>query len=233
MLLAEFEVWHSRPVTPTRRVSLGHLGLPVEPAPGFGGILLGGVVAAHVDAIDSDLRPDLHRLISQVARGERVVQPRMRHRFQVDQHGLGRTVHRLVGVDEQITFQFEDNGAPFPQVLGAVYAAERVSPAVREVLCQLLHRAVSWTGPIGPSLISHLAGVSAARSHSFAAFGDPVAWALEVMGFVPGTARPPRAEVMRQFRSRLMTVHPDHGGRGAEAAKAIADLGEARKILLS
>ena len=52
MLLAELEVWHSRPVTPTRRVALGHLVLPVDPTPGFGGLLLGtggtpeGVTAA-------------------------------------------------------------------------------------------------------------------------------------------------------------------------------------------
>ena len=31
MLLAELEVWHSRPIAPTRRVSLGHLILPVDP----------------------------------------------------------------------------------------------------------------------------------------------------------------------------------------------------------
>ena len=51
MLLAELEVWHSRPVTPTRRVSLGNLILPVDPTPGFGGLLLGAVVAAHLDDI--------------------------------------------------------------------------------------------------------------------------------------------------------------------------------------
>ena len=48
MLLAELEVWHSRPFTPTRRVSLGHLVLPAEPPPGFGGLLLGAVVAGHL-----------------------------------------------------------------------------------------------------------------------------------------------------------------------------------------
>jgi hypothetical protein len=36
MLLSELEIWHSRPVTPTRRVALGNLVLPVDPAPGFG-----------------------------------------------------------------------------------------------------------------------------------------------------------------------------------------------------
>ena len=50
MLLAELEVWHSRPITPTRRVALGHLVLPADPAPGFGGLLLGAVAAAFLDA---------------------------------------------------------------------------------------------------------------------------------------------------------------------------------------
>ncbi len=47
MLLAELEIFHSRSAQPTRRVALGHLVLPVEPAPGLGGILLGAVVARH------------------------------------------------------------------------------------------------------------------------------------------------------------------------------------------
>jgi len=63
MLLAELEVWHSRPVTPTRRVALGHLVLPVDPTPGFGGLLLGAVIAAHLPDVDEDLIPDVHRLL--------------------------------------------------------------------------------------------------------------------------------------------------------------------------
>ena len=104
MLLAELEVWHSRPVTPTRRVALGHLVLPTDPAPGFGGLLLGAVVAAHLDDVDPDLLPDLHRLIGEIERGERVVQPRLRHRYQVDRHGLARSTHRLLGDGETIRF---------------------------------------------------------------------------------------------------------------------------------
>src|SRR4029450_3874523 len=97
MLLAELEVWHSRPVTPTRRVSLGHLVLPVDPTPGFGGLLLGAVIAAHLPDVDDDLVPDVHRLLDQVSRGERVVQPRLLHRYQVDRHGLAASVHRVGG----------------------------------------------------------------------------------------------------------------------------------------
>ena len=40
MLLAELQIWHTRPITPTRRIALGHLVLPTDPAPGLGGILL-------------------------------------------------------------------------------------------------------------------------------------------------------------------------------------------------
>ena len=43
MLLAELEIYHTRPAVPTRRVSLGNLILPTDPAPGFGGLLLGDV----------------------------------------------------------------------------------------------------------------------------------------------------------------------------------------------
>ena len=35
MILAELEVFHSRPIAPTRRVALGRKHLPLHPAPGF------------------------------------------------------------------------------------------------------------------------------------------------------------------------------------------------------
>src|SRR5690606_9268504 len=54
VILAELEVFHSRAIAPTRRVALGGRDLPVTPAPGFGGILLGGVVAAYVPGLDPD-----------------------------------------------------------------------------------------------------------------------------------------------------------------------------------
>ena len=61
MLLAELEVWHTRPAVPTRRIALGHMVLPVDPAPGFGGLLLGSIVAAHLAGVDDDFIPDIHR----------------------------------------------------------------------------------------------------------------------------------------------------------------------------
>ena len=110
VILAELEVWHTRPLAPTRRVSLGNLVLPVDPPPGFGGLLLGAVSPATSATSPDDLVPDVHRLIDQVDRDARVVQPRLRHRFQVDRHGLALSRHRLIGDGEEIGFDFHTHG---------------------------------------------------------------------------------------------------------------------------
>jgi hypothetical protein len=232
MLLAEVEVWHSRPVTPTRRVALGHLALPVDPPPGFGGILLAGVVARHLEDVDTELLPDLHRLINEVERGHRIVQPRLRHRYQVDRHGLARSRHRLLGVGEQIEFAFENHGSALQQVLGAVYATERLAPNHRHTVAAALHKAVRWRGPLGPSFIGFLMGAGGPPVSSLLAMSNPIAWALDVLGFEPGTVDPSKKDVMARFRIRLREVHPDHGGDERDASTRIGELGAARRILL-
>jgi hypothetical protein len=228
MLLAELEVWHTRPLAPTRRVSLGNLVLPVDPAPGFGGLLLGAVVARHIGDVSDDLVPDVHRLIDQVDRDVRVVQPRLRHRFQVDRHGLALSTHRLIGDGEEITFDFHTTGSGLAQVLGAIYAVERLDPASRHVIAPTLHKAMRWNGVVGPALIAHLAGTN---STALSTLADPRAWAMDVLGFPPGSATPTTKEVTAQFRLRKRTVHPDHGGDEAVASTAVFELAEARKIL--
>lgn len=229
MLLAELEVFHTRPAVPTRRVALGHLVLPVDPAPGFGGLLLGAVVANHIVGVDPDLHPGVVRLVDEVERGDRIVQPRLRHRFQVDRHGLSHSRHRLIGHDDDdIEFDFGTTGSDLAQVLGAVYAAERLDRQSRRAIAPLLHKAIRWRGPIGPALIAHLAG---AQSTALSALADPRAWALDVLGFPAGVDRPSSRDVTRQYRLRMRDVHPDHGGAALDASKAILELNEARRIL--
>lgn len=234
MLLAELEVWHSRPYAPTRRVALGHLVLPVDPAPGFGGILLAAVVAAHLPRVDPEVVADLHRLVDDVGRGQRIVQPRLRHRYQVDRHGLSRSRHRMTGDGERLSFELEEHGhgTPLQQVLGAVYAAERLAPAPRLSVATALHKAMRWRGPLGPGFVTFVTGASAVQASSYLALADPRAWAMDVLGFEPGTVAPSKKDVMARFRSRLREVHPDHGGEAQEASKRIGDLGEARRILV-
>jgi hypothetical protein len=61
-----------------------------------------------------------------------------------------------------------------------------------------------------------------------------VQWALGVLGLGNGHEAPvpARGDVQRQFRDLLRSAHPDHGGDTDEAAQRIADLTEARRILL-
>ncbi|MEZ5141710.1 MAG: hypothetical protein R2726_04210 [Acidimicrobiales bacterium] len=248
MIVAELEVWHSRPIAPTRRVALGKATLPVDPPPGYGGILLGGIVGSHISAIDPDLVPDLLRLMTQVEEGQRVPQPRLRHRLQVDQVGLQRSRLRLVAEGDDLAFAFDHaHAAPAQLVLGATYAVGRLAPPSRRAVMATLRRAVTWEGAAGPELIAALAGWSRGRDLSRSAFENPVGWALDVLGFSGdgsrdgrrragpglGSARPDRSAVTRRFRELLREAHPDHGAESEGAAQRIADLTEARRILLA
>lgn len=229
MLLAELEIWHTRPVTPTRRVALGHLVLPTDPAPGLGGVLLAAVVAAYLPDVDEDLVPDLGRLIDQITRGERIVQPRLQHRYQVDRHGLAVSVHQLNGDADNVTFDLHSMGRPLSQVLGAVYALERIDFDARRSLAPVLHRALRWRGPIGPSFVADISGVS---RDDLVGITDSRVWALTLLGFPTGTEKVTKKEVMARFRAKLRDAHPDHGGNTSAAGNAIERLGEARRILL-
>ena len=251
MIVAELEVWHSRPIAPTRRVALGRAKLPVDPPPGFGGILLGGIVATNIGHLDPDLVPDLLRLMTQLEEGARVPQPRLRHRLQVDRVGLQRSRLRLLADGDELSFDFDRaHAAPAQLVLGATYAAGRLLPGPRRAVMATLRRAATWGGGPGPDLIAALAGAPRGQDFSTFAFENPVGWAMQVLGFgdpaadaanaaaraggaANGSKRPDRSAVTRRFREKLREAHPDHGGQTDDAAQRIADLTEARRILLA
>jgi len=203
--------------------------LPVEHSPGLGGVLLGGVVAKHFGEIDDEIVPDIHRLLAQVERGERVVQPRLRHRLQTDRHGLAKSVHRLRGDKSKLVFDFESNGSDLLQVLGSIYALERLEEFSRRALSLVIGRAMRWRGPLDQTFISFLVGNAVTN---LSAMTDPRAWALELLGFPAGTVKPSKRQVQERYRAVLRTVHPDHGGDVATASKSIEEIGEARRVLL-
>jgi len=120
-------------------------------------------------------------------------------------------------------------GRPLAQVLGAIYALERLDFNARKPIAPVLHRAMRWHGPIGPSFIADITGVARA---DLVGVTDPRQWALDVLGFPVGTVVVSKREVMARFRAGLRASHPDHGANSKDAADAIERLGEARRILL-
>lgn len=231
MLLAELEIRHSRPYAPTRRVALGSLWLPTDPPPGFGGILLAGVVAAGVSALEGDEVLDrVDELLQDLEQQRRIVQPRILHRFQSDVHGLGLSTHRLVGQGEALSLEIDGHGAVMPQILGALYAAGHLSYKVRPEVFRLLRRATRWTGGVDEKLIEFLTG-DEAGSFRRRGLRNNEQWALQLLGFTHDS-EPARSEIQKRFRTMVWEAHPDHGGEAAGAGQRIQDLTEARRILL-
>jgi hypothetical protein len=212
-------------------VALGELYLPTDPAPGFGGILLAGIMATFHQGLDDESVEDLARLLEDLEQGRRIPQPRLRHRFQSDVVGLDRSCHKLMGAGEDMAFELQDKDHPYPQVLGAAYAAARLTHRARPQVFRLLRRATRWEGGTGPRLVAYLTGDEAA----FRAWRRPnqgEGWALEVLRFGVGE-EPTRLDVLGRYRDLVRAAHPDAGGDPEAAGIRIAELSEARRILLA
>ena len=237
MLLAELEIRHSRAVAPTRRVALGPHWLPTEPAPGYGGILLGGIVAANLSDVDSELRDEFLGLVDDLEAGRRISQPRLRHRFQTDVVGLDRSRHKLTGHAGDndfgdVHFQLEGVGRPVPQILGAAYAAARLHELARPEVFATIRKAARWEGGLSPYLVTYLTDMTNVPPPWWRRFSTDERWALEVLGFGPDEGEPGRDEVLARFRTLLRESHPDHGAEHEGAGQRILELTEARRILL-
>ena len=240
MLLAELEIFHSRPIAPTRRISIGRAWLPGSEdgtGPGFGSLLLGGVCARFGPGLSHDLLGEVVELVHQLEQGQSVAQPRLRNRLQRDRVGLTRSRQRLYGgrsgSGDEFSCEFDGSRAtPSQLVLGAAYAAGLAAPLVRGEALRAVRRGLAWRGEVGPALFSYLAsGQQSPRPAR--AIADPVGWALEILGFDREVDMPPQAAVRQGFREALRSAHPDLGAAEAEAADRIAQLSEARRILLT
>jgi hypothetical protein len=230
MLLAEVEIRHSRPVAPTRRVALGLTLLPTDPLPGWGPVLLGGLLAANVGALDADELPDLYDLIDDLEAGNRIAQPKLRHRFQKDTVGLDRSRHSLIGEGEHVWFDLDDHALPEVNILGALYAAAGIEREHRPIVFRVVRKAVQWEKSLDAGFVAHLLGDDAAFSR-WRALPTDERWALRLLGFGPDD-RPLRADIQSAFRDAVSMAHPDRGGSADSAGQRIVELTQARRVLL-
>jgi hypothetical protein len=250
VLLAELNVRHTRRHMPTRRVALDGAYLPTS-GPAHGAALLAAVAATNLPAIDDDERELLTRLLNDAKRGLTIPRIALRHRLQHDVHGLDRSRHRVLGEGGRIVVELDVHGSPTPQVLGAVMGAASLPPAPRAIALESLRRVVRGTGPgltedievryvvdgdwnqVRPPLASAGDWVpgAPAEERQWVGIGADQRWAMEVLGLRAGMEIE-RDDVNQRFRRLLRVAHPDSGGSSAGAAARIAELTEARTILL-
>lgn len=249
-VLAELNIRHTRRHMPTRRVALGPVMLPTS-GPALGAVLLAAVMAEFVGRLGEEQAELLPSFLHGAARGLSVPRIAMRYRLQTDVHGLDRSRHRIAQTDTgRRIIELDEHAHPAPQVIGAVMAAAALPPSARSIALAALERAARHPGmlPYGYQIHRRLDGLPGAAptapgtswARATADDHDPWAsvdadhrWAMEVLGLRAEHAeRLERREVQRRFRRLVSLAHPDQGGASLGAAERIAELAEARELLL-
>jgi hypothetical protein len=256
VLLAELNVRHTRRHMPTRRVALDDGYLPTSGS-AFGGALLGAVIAEHVPGLDEEQLDALHRLVDSARDGLTVPRIALRYRLQTDTHGLDLSRHRITSADVEAgslrpILELDRHGPPAPQVIGALMAAAALPPSGRRTAFRFVDAALARPGflpeglevrrmyqglpglrPYPPGTRAPGASVPGGPSPGDEWRGIPSErrWAMEVLGLRSGMLVE-RDDVQKRFRRLVRLAHPDHGAGSAGAAERIAELADAREVLL-
>lgn len=259
MIHAELDIRHTRKHMPTRRVALAGMHLPTAGS-ADGLVLVDAVLRTFLPRIDPEQRSTLNRVISQARAGElQIPGISLRYRLQIDQHGLDRSLHRIVeevvpGFEQlpegqrpvQRVIELDTHGPADPQVLGVVLAANAMPPMARQAMFVVIERALRalHQPPLGYHLrfledgvardappIAGRGGAVYDDGARWANVAPEERWAMEVLGLRP-EMRIERSDVQQRFRRLLRMAHPDQGAEDAGAAERIAELTEAREILL-
>ncbi|HXY92636.1 MAG TPA: J domain-containing protein [Acidimicrobiia bacterium] len=249
LLLAELNVRHTRRHMPTRRVALDDSYLPTSGS-AFGAVLLGAVVAEHVPGLDEEQLDALGRLVDAARNGLTVPRIALRYRLQTDTHGLDLSRHRVIGADVRTgsvwpVLELDRHGPAAPQVIGAIMAAAALPPSGRKIALRFVDAAVARPGFLPEGLDVHrmFEGLPGLRPYAPGARPAPGSpdewrgvpserrWAMEVLGLRAGM-EVERDDVQRRFRRLVRLAHPDHGAGNTGAAERIAELADAREVLL-
>ena len=137
-----------------------------------------------------------------------------------------------MGAGEVISFAFDtERGTPAQHVICAVYAAATLPTTARPDVLAAIRKGLLWNGHIDDRLIAHLSNRSVSAVSRIGE--DPYVWALHILDLRVGEgSTPTRRSVQRAFREMLLDAHPDHGAEADTAAARIAELTEARRILI-
>jgi hypothetical protein len=236
---------------PTRRVALDASYLPMNGS-AYGAALLSAVVAENIEGLDEEQRDLLPRFLKAALDGFSVPRIGLRYRLQTDVHGLDLSRHRLLEESGVLVVELDVHGAPSPQVIGSVMAAAAMGQTTRRKALRAIDAAIAQPGVIPePFLVRRLLhgvpserpppaaagpvgpinGVVLPDAAKWAGIPSERRWAMEVLG-LGAEMKVERTDIQKRFRRLLRTAHPDHGGESVGAAERIAELTEARELLL-
>ena len=249
MLLAELNVRHTRRHMPTRRVALGDVYLPTSGA-ASGAVLLGAVVGEFAPLLDEEQLDLVPRLVHDAREGLSVPRIALRYRLQTDVHGLDRSRHRMInepgvgGARSRVVLELDCHGRPDPQVIGACLAAAALPSSARPQALSAIDAAVRVPRlPEGVEIRRLREGIPGLQPFAPGAARvtglDPWSgvpserrWAMEVLG-LGADMDLARDDVQARFRRLVRLAHPDHGAARDGAAERLAELAEARELLLT
>jgi hypothetical protein len=254
VLLAELNIRHTRRHMPTRRVAIDHGYLPTSGA-AFGAVLIGAVVAEHLPGLDEEQFEALDHLVDVARRGFTVPRIALRYRLQRDTHGLDLSRHRIVSAAVERAsvrpiLELDLHGPAAPQVIGALMAASQLPASGRTGALRFVDAAIARPGalpegleirrlfeglpgvrPPVPGITTDVGSGRETGREEWRGIPSERRWAMEVLGLHAGRAIE-RDDVQRRFRRLVRIAHPDHGAGSAGAAERIAELTEARELLL-
>jgi len=158
----------------------------------------------------------------------------------------------MLGEEGKIVVELDIHGAPTPQVLGAVMGAAALHASGRGIALDAIRQVVDgrWSGlapdveirVVAEALFNGIRPPLATAgqwNHEappeellWQGVGPDQRWAMEVLGLRAGMDFE-REDVSRRFRRLLRDAHPDSGGVTDGAATRIAELTEARSILMA
>jgi hypothetical protein len=214
-------------------------------------MLLGAVLSEYVGRLDDEQRELLPLMIHDAASGLAVPRIALRYRLQTDTHGLDRSRHRIVsdasagGGAAHLVLELDGHGRGAPQVIGAVMAAAMLGPTGRTLALRALEQLARRPRlPDGLEVRRLAEGVPGLQPFAPGFGPAPVAddewsgvpaerrWAMEVLGLEPEMVVR-GADVHARFRRLVRLAHPDHGAGHEGAAERLAELREARFVLLA
>ncbi len=206
MSSVHMDVFHSRSVSPTRRVAIRDTNFSFcDLAECFPGLI--SLWVDVVSRLGVEERAVLKRTVNEVVEGN-VPSSRLRHRIQYDYTGLQKTV---LCVESDGSYQIDGYINSQQVVLGVV---------------MLLRNFLPDTEP----MLKLMGGLCEVNTHSFWGSNNldfvRVVWAKRVLGVNVDSFS--REFVMKQFREKVRLSHPDTGN---EHNVSVRDLMEARNVL--